>query len=145
MKVFWKLRPIFDTHHAQESQISWVALFFLLLFSSFIFLFFFSRQNWLLPRTPLFWPFLPFFRCGFTRFRVFLLLQRHRKQTIKLNVWESNDGDQNNEKRVPFVMSIQTELLFFSITKCTGKVRNRSKILHRKSDPIIIAMITSED
>ena len=113
MKVFWKLRPIFDTHHAHESQISWVALFFCFFFSSFIFLFFFSRQNWLLPRTPLFWPFLPFFRCGFTRFRVFLLLQRHRKQTIKLNVWESNDGDQNNEKRVPFVMSIQTELLFF--------------------------------
>ena len=89
--------------------------------------------------------FSPFFRCGFTRFRVFLLLQRRRKQTIKQNVWESNDGDQNNEKRVPFVMSTQTELLFFSITKCAGKDRNRPKILHRKSGPIIIAMITSED
>ena len=28
MKVFWKLRPIFDTHHAHESQISRAALFF---------------------------------------------------------------------------------------------------------------------
>ena len=32
MKVFWKLRPIFDTHHAHESQISWVALFFCFFF-----------------------------------------------------------------------------------------------------------------
>ena len=28
--------------------------------------------------------------------------------------WESNDGDQNNEKRVQFVLSTETELLFFS-------------------------------
>ena len=34
---FWKLRPIFDTHHAHESQISWVALFFS---ASFFFLYF---------------------------------------------------------------------------------------------------------
>ena len=27
---------------------------------------------------------------------------------------ESNDGDQNNEKRVQFVVSTETELLFFS-------------------------------
>ena len=124
-----------------ESPFCFAASFFLPLFS---YSFFLGKTNFY--RELLFFGlFSLFFRCGFTRFRVFLLLQRHRKQTIKLNVWESNDGDQNNEKRVPFVMSIQTELLFFSITKCTGKVRNRSKILHRKSDPIIIAMITSED
>ena len=28
---------------------------------------------------------------------------------------ESNDGDQNSEKRVQFVVSTETELLFFSL------------------------------
>ena len=32
----------------------------------------------------------------------------------ELNIWESNDGDQNNEKRVQSVMSTEIELLFFS-------------------------------
>ena len=61
--------------------------FSLLLFSSFIFLFFFSRQNWLLPKTPplLFFGLFPFFRSGFTRCRVFLSLQRRRKRTIRVN------------------------------------------------------------
>ena len=56
-----------------------------------------------------FFAFPPFFRIGFTRCRVFLLLQRHRKRTIHVN-----DGDQNNEKRVQFVVSTETELVFFS-------------------------------
>ena len=87
MKVFWKLRPIFDMHHAHESQISRAALFFrCFLFSFFIFLFF-SRQNWLLTKLLFssFFAFSPFFRSGFTRCRVFLLLQRQRKRTIHVN------------------------------------------------------------
>ena len=35
----------------------------------------------------------------------------------ELNIWESNDGDQNNEKQVQLVMSTETELLYFSTTK----------------------------
>ena len=62
----------------------------------------------------------------------------------ELNVQESNNGDQNNEKRVQFVMSDETELLF-SITKRIEKARHSSKILTGKSDSIIIAMVTSED
>ena len=61
----------------------------------------------------------------------------------ELNV-ESNNGDQNDEKRVQFVMSDETELLF-SITKRIEKARHSSKILYGKSDSIIIAMVTSED
>ena len=62
----------------------------------------------------------------------------------ELNVQESNNGDKNNEKRVQFVMSDETELLF-SITKRIEKARHSSKILYGKSDSIIIAMVTSED
>ena len=87
MKVFWKLRPIFDAHHAHESQISRVALFFCcFFFSSFIFPFFFSRQNWLLPKTPplLFFGLFPLFQ-KWTWCRVFLSLRRRRKRTIRVN------------------------------------------------------------
>ena len=62
----------------------------------------------------------------------------------ELHVQESNNGVQNNEKRVQFVMSDETELLF-SITKRIEKARHSSKILYGKSDSIIIAMVTSED
>ena len=90
MKVFRKLRLIFDTRHAYESQISRVApswFFCCFFFSSFIFLFFFlgktdSYRKLLLSS---FFAFPPFFRIGFTRCRVFLLLQRHRKRTIHVN------------------------------------------------------------
>ena len=88
MKVFRKLRPIFDTHHAHESQISPVApswFFHGFFFSSFTLPFFFSRQNCLLTRTPLFSLFPLFFRRGFTWCRVFLLLQCNRKRTINVN------------------------------------------------------------
>ena len=40
---------------------------------------------------------------------------------------ESNDGDQNNEKRVQFVLSTETELFFFPITKRIEKTRYSSK------------------
>ena len=70
MKVFRKLGPIFDTRHVYESQISPVApswFFCCFFFSSFIFQFFFSRKNWLLPKTPLllFFRFSSFFQNWF--------------------------------------------------------------------------------
>ena len=41
---------------------------------------------------------------------------------------ESNDGDQNSEKRVQFVVSTETELLFFfPITKRIEKAQYSSK------------------
>ena len=52
----------------------------------------------------------------------------------ELHVQESNDGDQNNEKRVQFVMSAETKRI--------EKARHSSKILYGKSDSI---MVTSED
>ena len=74
---------------------------------------------------------------------VFIVAMSQNDQ-CELNVQESSDGDQNNEKRVQFVMSDETELLF-SITKRIEKARHSSKILYGKSDSIIIAMVTSED
>ena len=74
---------------------------------------------------------------------VFIVAMSQNDQ-CELNVQESNNGDQNNEKRVQFVMSDETELLF-SITKRIEKARHSSKILYGKSDSIIIAMVTSED
>ena len=62
-EVLWKLRPISDTHHPHESQISRVALFFA---ASFFFLYFpilfFSAKLTLTENSssPLFWPFPPF-------------------------------------------------------------------------------------
>ena len=50
----------------------------------------------------------------------------------ELHVQESNNGVQNNEKRVQFAKRIE-------------KARHSSKILYGKSDSIIIAMVTSED
>ena len=118
MKVFWKLRPIFDTHHAHESQISRAALFFAA--SCFLSLFsysFFSRQNWLLTKLLFssFFAFSPFFQKWFhTMLNVFIVAtSKKTDDPCELDIWESNDGDQNNEKRVQFVMSTETELLFF--------------------------------
>ena len=92
--------------------------FSLLLFSSFIFLFFFSRQNWLLPKTPplLFFGLFPLFQKWFhTMSSVFIVATSQKtNDPCELNIWESNDGDQNNEKRVQSVMSTEIELLFFS-------------------------------
>ena len=131
-EVLWKLRPIFDTHHPHESQISRVALFFAAsFFSSFIFLFFFSRQNWLLPKTPLllFFGLFPLFQKWFhTMSSVFIVATSQKtNDPCELNIWESNDGDQNNEKQVQLVMSTETELLYFSTTKRIEKARYSSK------------------
>ena len=132
MKVFWKLRPTFDTHHAHESQISRVALFFAAsCFLSLFSYFFFPRQNWLLTKLLFssFFAFSPFFQKWFhTMSSVFIVATSKKTDDPReLNIWESNDGDQNNEKRVQFVMSTETEFLFFFITKCTGKARHNSK------------------
>ena len=80
-----------------------------------------------------FFALLPFFRSVFTRWRVFLLLQRHGEGTIIMKSGFTCSYEHSNR------------IDFFSITKCTGKARYSSKVLHRKSDSIIIAMITSED
>ena len=39
---------------------------------------------------------------------------RKTDDPCELNIWESNDGEQNNEKQVQLVMSTEAELLFFS-------------------------------
>ena len=86
-------------------------------FSSFIFLFFFSRQNWLLQKIPLllFFDLFPLLQKWFhTMSSVFIVATSQKtNDPCELNIWESNDGDQNNEKRVQLVMSTETELLFF--------------------------------
>lgn len=87
-EVLWKLRPIFDTHHPHESQISRVALFFaasffLPLFSYSFFLGKTDSYRKLLLSS--FLAFSPFFRSGFTRCRVFLSLRRRRKRTIRVD------------------------------------------------------------
>ena len=121
MKVFWKLRPIFDKRHAYESQISRVApswFFCCFFFSSFIFLFFFSRKNWLLPKTPplLFFRFSSFFQKGSHDVECFYCCNvTENGRSMLTERLESNDGDQNSEKRVQFVLSTETELLFFSL------------------------------
>ena len=97
-------------------------------------------------RELLFFRFSPFFQKSFhTMSSVFIVgMSQKTDDQCELNVQESNNGDQNNEKRVQFVMSDETELLF-SITKRIEKARHSSKILYGKSDSIIIAMVTSED
>ena len=131
MKVFWKMRPKFDTHHAHESQISRVALFFAASCFLSLFSYFFFSAKRTLNETPLFlfFRFFPFFQKWFhTMSSVFIVAtSKKTDDPCELNIWESNDGDQNNEKRVQFVMSTETELLFFFITKCTGKARHSSK------------------
>ena len=148
MKVFRKLRPIFDTHHAHESQISPVAPSWF--FTASFFLPFLSHSFFLGKtvsyRELLFFRFSPFFQKRFhTMSSVFIVaMSQKTDDQCELHVQESNDGDQNNEKRVQFVMSDETELLF-SITKRIENARHSSKILYGKSDSIIIAMVTSED
>ena len=123
MKVFWELRPIFDAHHAHESQISRVALFF----AASFFLPLFSH-SFFLGKTDsyrelffsYFFAFLPFFRSVFTRCRVFLLLQRHGERTIIMISGFTGSYEHSNR------------ICFFSITKCTGKARHSSKVLNRK-------------
>ena len=92
---------------------------------------FFSSAKLTLNETPLFlfFRFFPFFQKWFhTMSSVFIVATSKKTDDPReLNIWESNDGDQNNEKRVQFVMSTETELLFFFITKCTGKARHNSK------------------
>ena len=123
-----------ETHiwHApctRKSNFTSRAFFRCFLFSFFIFLFF-SRQNWLLTKLLFssFFAFSPFFQKWFhTMSSVFIVAtSKKTDDPCELDIWESNDGDQNNEKRVQFVMSTETELLFF-ITKCTGKARHSSK------------------
>ena len=132
MKVYWKLRPIFDMHHAQESQISRVApifaaSFFLPLFS---YSFFFSAKLTLTENSssPLFWPFPPFSEVVSHDVECFIVAtSKKTDDPWKANIWESSGGDQNNEKRGQFVMSSETELLFLSITKRIEKARYSSK------------------
>ena len=117
MKVFWRLRPIFDTHHAHESQISRAALFFAASCFLSLFSFFFFSAKLTLKETPLllFFRFSPFFQKWFhTMSSVFIVAtSKKTDHPCELNIWESNDGDQNNEKRVQFVMSTEIELPFF--------------------------------
>ena len=123
MKVFWKLRPIFDAHHAHESQISRVGFFFCcFFFSSFIFPFFFlgKTDSYRELFFSNFFAFLPFFRSVFTRCRVFLLLQRHGERTIIMISGFTGSYEHSNR------------ICFFPITKCTGKARHSSKVLNRK-------------
>ena len=100
-------------------------------FPSFIFLFFFSRQNWLLPKIPLllFFGLFPLFQKWFhTMSSVFIVATSQKtNDPCELNIWESNDGDQNNEKQVQLVMSTETELLYFSTTKRIEKAWYSSK------------------
>ena len=129
-EVLWKLRPIFDTHHPHESQISRVALFFaasffLLLFSYSFFLGKTDSYRKLLLSS--FLAFSPFFRSGFTRCVFIVATSQKTNDPCELNIWESNDGDQNNEKQVQLVMSTETELLYFSTTKRIEKARYSSK------------------
>ena len=106
--------------------------FFSLLLVFFLYFpIFFSRQNWLLTKLLFssFFAFSPFFQKWFhTMSSVFIVAtSKKTDDPCELDIWESNDGDQNNEKRVQFVLSTETELLFFFITKCTGKARHNSK------------------
>ena len=66
-----------------ESRFFSLLLFFFLYFP----ILFFSAKLTLTENSssPLFWPFPPFFRSGFTRCRVFLSLRRRRKRTIRVN------------------------------------------------------------
>ena len=97
-------------------------------------------------RELLFFRFSPFFQKRFHAMSSVFIVAMSQKtdDQCELHVQESNNGVQNNEKRVQFVMSDETELLF-SITKRIEKARHSSKILYGKSDSIIIAMVTSED
>ena len=131
MKVYWKLRPIFDMHHAQESQISRVApifaaSFFLPLFS---YSFFLGKTD--SYRKFLFSSFLafsPFSEVVSHDVECFIVAtSKKTDDPWKANIWESSGGDQNNEKRDQFVMSSETELLFLSITKRIEKARYSSK------------------
>ena len=105
-------------------------------FSSFIFLFFFSRQNWLLPKTPplLFFGLFPLFQKWFhTMSSVFIVATSQKTNDLcELNIWESNDGDQNNEKRVQSVMSTEIELLFFFLRLNASKRLDIAQNLSRK-------------
>ena len=131
MKVYWKLRPIFDMHHAQESQISRVApifaaSFFLPLFS---YSFFLGKTD--SYRKFLFSSFLafsPFSEVVSHDVECFIVAtSKKTDDPWKANIWESSGGDQNNEKRGQFVMSSETELLFLSVTKRIEKARYSSK------------------
>ena len=131
MKVYWKLRPIFDMHHAQESQISRVApifaaSFFLPLFS---YSFFLGKTD--SYRKFLFSSFLafsPFSEVVSHDVECFIVAtSKKTDDPWKANIWESSGGDQNNEKRGQFFMSSETELLFLSITKRIEKARYSSK------------------
>ena len=131
MKVYWKLRPIFDMHHAQESQISRVAPIFAasFLLPLFSYSFFLGKTD--SYRKFLFSSFLafsPFSEVVSHDVECFIVAtSKKTDDPWKANIWESSGGDQNNEKRGQFVMSSETELLFLSITKRIEKARYSSK------------------
>ena len=91
--------------------------FSLLLFFFFYFpILFFSAKLTLTENSssPLFWPFPLFQKWFHTMSSVFIVATSQKtNDPCELNIWESNDADQNNEKRVQLVMSTETELLFF--------------------------------
>ena len=47
---------------------------------------------------------------------------RKTDDPCELNIWESNDREQNNEKQVQLVMSTETELLFFPTTNASKRL-----------------------
>ena len=87
----WKFFGNWDPHltRTMHTKVKFhESRFFSLLHVFFLYFpIFFSRQNWLLTKLLFssFFAFSPFFRSGFTRCRVFLLLQRQRKRTIHVN------------------------------------------------------------
>ena len=117
---------IWHAPSTRKSNFTSRAFFRCFFFSSFIFLFFFSRQNWLLPKTPplLFFGLFPLFQKWFhTMSSVFIVAtSRKTDDPCELNIWESNDREQNNEKQVQLVMSTETELLFFPTTNASKRL-----------------------
>ena len=77
----------------------------------------------------LFFGLFPLFQKWFhTMSSVFIVAtSRKTDDPCELNIWESNDGEQNNEKQVQLVMSTETELLFFPTTQRIEKSWYSSK------------------
>ena len=100
-------------------------------FPSFIFLFFFSRQNWLLPKIPLllFFGLFPLFQKWFHTMSSVLSLQRQRKRTIH---GKRTFGSQAVEIKimkngVNLLWALKQNCFFLSITKRIEKARYSSK------------------
>ena len=131
-EFLWKLRPIFDTHHAQESQTSRVALFFAASFflPLFSYSFYLSKtDSYRKLLLSSFLAFFPFFRSGFTRCRVFLSLQRRGKRTIRVN-WTFGSQTMENKimkNRFSWLWALKQNCFFFPTTKRIEKAWYSSK------------------